>query len=170
MKKAPEEKINIDTQEVSQQKVREWKAVYEKYRNNLNVNAKSILELIEYLKQKYTLKEEASEEFKNVVINNIKLNEPFSKKIPSNKELKPIVFTIQNEANAKTLYENQEEIYRGGSIIVGMEFETGCVFVEGSSELTDEITAFKGLDEDDINNYYVVANYVRCLKKYNLID
>ncbi|MGO0881625.1 hypothetical protein ACTPDI_02495 [Clostridioides difficile] len=51
-----------------------------------------------------------------------------------------------------------------------MEFETGCVFVEGSSELADEITAFKGLDEDDINNYYVVANYVRCLKKYNLID
>ncbi|MCC0653974.1 hypothetical protein [Clostridioides sp. ES-S-0001-03] len=170
MKKMPEGKINIDTQEVSQQKVREWKAVYEKYRSTLNVNAKSILELVEYLKQKYTLKEEASEEFKNVVINNIKLNKPFSKKIPSNKELKPIVFTIQNEGKAKTLYENQEEVYSGCSIVVGMEFETGCVFVEGSSELADEITTFKGLDEDDINNYYLLANYVRCIKKYNLID
>ncbi|EQE88463.1 hypothetical protein QMY_0540 [Clostridioides difficile F152] len=51
-----------------------------------------------------------------------------------------------------------------------MEFETGCVFVEGSDELNDEITAFKGLDKYDINNYYLVANYIRCLKKYKLID
>lgn len=68
------------------------------------------------------------------------------------------------------MYDIQEEVYSGCLIIVGMEFETGCVFVEGSDELNDEITAFKGLDKYDINNYYLVANYVRCLKKYDLID
>lgn len=34
----------------------------------------------------------------------------------------------------------------------------------------DEITAFKGLDKYDINNYCLVADYIICLKKYKLID
>ncbi|MDC0804858.1 hypothetical protein POG14_22235, partial [Clostridium paraputrificum] len=122
------------------------------------------------VKRKYVIVEETSEEFKHVVINNIKLNKPFSQKIPSDKELKSIVFTIQNEGNAIKLYDTQDETYSGCKIIVGMEFETGCVFVDGSDELNDEITAFKGLDKYDINNYYLVANYIRCLKKYKLID
>lgn len=155
---------------ISQAKIEQCKLVYEKYKDALKVNSKPILEVIELLKQKYTVKEEDSEEFKDVIINNIKLNKPFSEKITNNTELKPIVFTIQNEGNAKKLYDVQEEIYNGCPITVGMEFETGCVFVEGSDELNDEITAFRGLDKYDINNYYLVANYVRCLKKYELID
>lgn len=51
-----------------------------------------------------------------------------------------------------------------------MEFEIGYVFVEGSDEFNDEIIFFKGLDKYDINNYYLVVNYIRCLKKYKLID
>ena len=51
-----------------------------------------------------------------------------------------------------------------------MEFETGCIFVEGSSVLADEITAFQGLDQDDLENYYLVANYIRCLKKRGLLE
>ncbi|NJJ34304.1 hypothetical protein GSQ51_11745 [Clostridioides difficile] len=170
MKKISQEKVSTYTKEVSQEKIEQWKSVYEKYKDTLKVNSKPISEVIEFLKQKYTVKEESSEEFKDVIINNIKLNKPFSEKIANNAELKPIVFTIQNEGNAKKLYDAQEEIYSGCTITVGMEFETGCVFVEGSDELNDEITAFRGLDKYDINNYYLVANYVRCLKKYELID
>jgi hypothetical protein len=98
------------------------------------------------------------------------MNEPFSAKIPKGKELIPIVFSVLNEEKGKKLYEEQEEVFENCTIIVGMEFETGCVFVEGSSELADEITAFQGLDEEDHNNYYLVANYIRCLKKYGLLE
>ncbi len=27
-----------------------------------------------------------------------------------------------------------------------------------------------GLDQADLNNYYLVANYIACLEKFNLID
>lgn len=170
MKKISQEKVSTYTQEVSQEKIEQWKSVYEKYKDILKVNSKPILEVIEFLKQNYIIKEETSEEFKDVIIHNIKLNKPLSEKIPNNAELKHVAFIIQNEGNAKKLYDTQEEVYSGCPIMVGMEFETGCVFVEGSDELNDEITAFKGLDKYDINNYYLVANYVRCLKKYELID
>jgi hypothetical protein len=48
--------------------------------------------------------------------------------------------------------------------------ETACVFIEGSGELADEIAAYQGLDKDDLGNFYLVANYIRCLEKYDLLD
>ncbi|WP_373485600.1 hypothetical protein [Acetobacterium malicum] len=29
----------------------------------------------------------------------------------------------------------------------------------------DELVAFAGLDQADLNNYYLVANYIACLEK-----
>lgn len=113
MKKISQEKISTHIQEVPQEKIEQWKSLYEKYKSILKVNSKSVLEIIEFLKRKYVIVEETSEEFKHVVINNIKLNKPFSQKISSDKELKPIVFTIPNEGNAKKLYDTQEETYSG---------------------------------------------------------
>jgi len=39
--------------------------------------------------------------------------------------------------------------------------------VEGSSMLWDELCAFQGLDAKDIENYYCVAQYISCLKRFN---
>ncbi len=38
--------------------------------------------------------------------------------------------------------------------------------VEGSSELWNELFAFRGLDEEDLKNYYLVAEYISCLKQF----
>lgn len=160
----------MDMQIPAGETIQEWKSVYEQYKFLLYPNFKPITQVIEYLKQKYPLQEETSERFKEIVVANIKLNGQLVLKIPDGKELTPIVFIVPNEGNASMLYEIREEVYNGSPIIVGMEFETGCFFIEGSDELTDEVTAFKGLDEHDMKNYYVVANYVRCLKKYNLLE
>ena len=35
---------------------------------------------------------------------------------------------------------------------------------------TKELLKSTGKNKYDINNYYLVANYIRCLKKYKLID
>ncbi|HYH01613.1 MAG TPA: hypothetical protein VEC37_00785 [Bacillota bacterium] len=150
--------------------IQEWKAVYEQYKLRLSLNNKPIMQVIEYLKLKYPLKEETSDRFKEIVVANIKMNEQLALKIPAGKELTPIVFTVSNEGNAIRLYETREKFYNGIPIIIGMEVETGYFFVEGSTELADEVTAFKGLDEHDIQNYYIVANYIRCLKKYQLLE
>ena len=36
--------------------------------------------------------------------------------------------------------------------------------------LWDELYAFQGLDETDIQNFYCVAEYVSCLKRFGLLD
>lgn len=82
MKKISQEKISTHIQEVPQEKIEQWKSLYEKYKSILKVNSKSVLEIIEFLKRKYVIVEETSEEFKHVVINNIKLNKPFHKRFP----------------------------------------------------------------------------------------
>ncbi|MBC3898897.1 hypothetical protein GH811_04625 [Acetobacterium malicum] len=53
--------------------------------------------------------------------------------------------------------------------MVGLEHETAFVMVEGSSDLADELVAFAGLDAADLNNYYLVANYIACLEKFGLL-
>ena len=36
--------------------------------------------------------------------------------------------------------------------------------------LSDELTAFQGLDEKDIQNYVCVAEYITCLKRFDMLD
>ena len=54
-------------------------------------------------------------------------------------------------------------------IMVGLEYETAFVMVEGSGDLADQLVAFAGLDQADLDNYYLVANYIACLEKYGLL-
>ena len=35
--------------------------------------------------------------------------------------------------------------------------------------LADELVAFAGLDQADLHNYYLVANYIACLEKFDLL-
>jgi len=154
----------------SEKDIQEWKSVYEEYKALLRPNVKHAIQVLEYIKKKYPLKEETSETYKEIVVSNIKMNNHLAAKIPDGKESIPILFTVPNQGNAVALYEAQEKVYKGCQIYLGVELETGYFFIEGSDELADEVTAFKGLDSDDMVNFYLVANYVRCLKKYNMLD
>ena len=157
-------------QKPTKESIKEWKEIYEEYKSFLHPNLKPAVLVIEYLKDKYPIRENTSKRFTEALIYNIKMNEQLVLKIHDGKELTPIVFIIPNERNASELYKIRDEVYDGSQIIIGIEFETDYFIVEGSDELSDEITAFRGLDMNDINNYYLVANYVRCLKKYNLLE
>lgn len=150
--------------------VKGWMDTYKKYGPMLLPNRKTVADLIEYITTNYPVEENKSEKSKSVVVHNITMNEFLAKRIPDGKNLNPIVFLVKNEGSAKDLYQKQDGIYKDVPIIIGMESETGFAFVEGSKELSDEITAFQGLDSDELTNYYLVANYVRCLQKYNRLN
>ena len=61
-------------------------------------------------------------------------------------------------------------------IFIGVELETGYFLVEGverstgefcaekTERLYDELVAFRGLDEKDLGNFYLVAEYVGATK------
>lgn len=152
-------------QEPTPEMVRTWRETYDTYRPKLNPNNKPIQDVIAYLKQNYPVRERTEQNLLPVIIDNVTLNEYYAHKIPSGKPPLAQVFQIENTGKGKSLYENQDEIFKGCTIIVGFELESGYFMVEGSSRLWDELFVYRGLDEDDLNNYYLVAEYVACIQK-----
>lgn len=150
--------------------IREWKLIYDQYKEKLRPNKKTGLEVIEYLEDNYCLKNEYADEMKQMVVWNIINNESLFGFIPEKDDLRPIVYTVENENNGKHLYQRRARVYKGCPIIVGIELVTGFVLVEGCDELLDDIVAFQGLSEYDLGNYYKVANYIRCLNKSKLLS
>lgn len=157
-------------QEATSEMVEAWKAIYNEYKAQLYPNRKTALEIIEYLKKKYPVTEQPKKELKQVVVDNVMQNECYSNKLLDGKTPVAKVFYIENAGAGKTLYEKQDDVFKGCKIIIGVEFETSYFMVEGSSLLWDELFAFSGLDEDDLNNFYLVAEYITCLKKFNMLD
>lgn len=68
----------------------------------------------------------------------------------------------------KNLYKKQDDVFKGIKIVVGIELNSSYIFVEGNSCLYDELIAFSGLDEIDITNYFLVAQYTKCKEKFNI--
>lgn len=157
-------------QEATPEMLERWKQVWNEYNRKLLPNRKSGKEIIEYLKNKYTLEELNDDNAKQVVINNVIYNKPYADKLPKGAELAVVTFIIENQGDGKFLYENQDEIFKGMDIFVGVELETGFFCVEGSSRLWDELYAFRGLDKKDIQNYFCVAEYISCLKKFGRLE
>lgn len=149
--------------------IAEWQSVFKKYRSRLVPNKKSVDQVIAYLQQKYPLEAVDTVAALAVVTWNITANRPFAEKCPQGRALKPVVFRIPNQGGGVVLYEQQEALFNGAPIMVGLEHETAYVGVEGSGALADELVAYQGLDQADLANYYLVANYIACLKKFGML-
>jgi len=78
-------------------------------------------------------------------------NEIFKNKLPSGVKPNPVTFHYN---------------HNGSNILIGIDLSSGFYHIEDDESLWDEIFAFQGLDEDNIRNYYLVAEYISCLKKY----
>jgi len=98
---------------------------------------------------------------------NVLKNEPLREKLPEGVEPNPVAFYLENEGEGKKIYQNQDEMFKGRKIFIGVDLASGYFMVEGSSMLWDELCAFQGLDAKDIENYYCVAQYISCLKRFN---
>ena len=150
-------------QEPTEEMIEEWQEIYNKSKDNLKPNKKDSLEIIKYLKANYTVVEIENTKLEKVVYDNIVLNEHSNQKLCGKN---PIIRLF--EVTDKSLYEKQDNIFKGIKIIVGIELHTSYIFVEGSSYLYDELMAFTGLDDKDITNYFLVAQYIKCKEKFNI--
>lgn len=151
----------------TEEMIEEWKEVYNKYKDKIKPNKKEGIDIVAYLENHYNITELQDNELKEVVSFNIQNSEFYADKL--NKQ-KPIirVFKINNIGKGKELYNKQEKIFEGITIIVGIELKTSFIFVEGSNYLYEELTAYTGLDEDDIRNYFLVSQYVKCKEKFKM--
>ena len=155
-------------QEVTPELIEQWKVIYAKYKPLLKPNRKPSTDVITYITNKYPAKEVTDEKLLQVVLDNVLANECFAEKLPVNKHPVAVCYSIDKVGVGKLLYQKQDEIFRDMTIFVGIELETGFFYVEGCSELWDELFAFRGLDEKDLNNFYLVAEYIACLGKFDI--
>jgi len=135
---------------VTSQKIEQWKLIYEKYKDKIRPNRKTGKEIVDYLKSKYELVPFNDNNAKEMVYLNVMQNEVYKNKLPSGVMPNPVTF-----------YYN----HNGSNILIGIDLSSGFYHIEDDEDLWDEICAFQGLDEDDIRNYYLVAEYISCLKK-----
>ncbi len=150
-------------QEPTEEMIKEWQDIYNNYKNQLMPNKKEGLEIVKYLKEKHSVIEIENKKLEKIVYENIKYNEYLNQKLC---EKNPIIKLF--EVIDKNLYEKQDDVFKGIKIIVGIELNTSYIFVEGSSYLYDELIAFTGLNDKEITNYFLVAQYIKCKEKYNI--
>ncbi len=164
--------INMPTDTMFKQ----WRHTFEKYKDRLYPNRISGTELLSYIKKQYVLTELYDENALNTVVDNVVMNETYKEKLPFNTLPVPKVFYLENSGNGVKFYrpENKDsnEIWGGNitRIFIGVDVITGFFTVEGSTMLYDELNAIRGLDEKDLQNYVVVAEYINALKKFNMLD
>lgn len=155
----------MQTTKPTSESIKKWKSLYSLYKDRLVPNKKTIVEIIGYLKSKYSVTELEDPRLKSVVTDNVMQNTVFAAELSKGVRPQALVYKIENLGNGKTLYDGQDAIYKGCPIIVGFETQTEYFLVEGSAALWDELFALRGLDENDLKNYYLVAEYVTCLQK-----
>lgn len=155
------------TEELTPEMIEEMKKIYEENKDKLKPNRKSGEEIVEYLLNKYHMEEIIDEDMNEWIVGSVLENEYLKKKLPEGVSPNPVGYYLENCCHAKELYENQDGVFKGLDIIIGVDLSSGFYMVEGSSELFDEILAFRGLDEDDLKNYVCVAEYVKAKEKFD---
>ena len=151
----------------SKEMVFEWRKTHAKFKDKLQPNRKSGKEVLEYLQNKYLLDKINEKTAFNAVYETVLNNEFQKQKLPPNSQPEPKTFILKNEGNGKIIYDKQENIWENCPIFIGIDLSSGYVQVEGSCFLYDEIYAFQGIDEFDIENCVRVAEYIDCLQKFN---
>lgn len=160
------------TTEPTREMFEEWKAVWKQYKDLLRPNRKSGAELLTYLQSNYPLTEIFDKKALDVISENVALNDHLAEKLPVGQSPVPRAFFLENTGNGRRFYlaENRDCPDLWGSditrIFVGVDLSSGFYTVEGSTLLWDELCAFQGVDERDLQNYVITAQYISALKRF----
>ena len=133
--------------------IKEWEKIFEENRKELFPNRKTGKEVDEYFRNNYSYTELDSAKFKEIVEYNIMHSIHNKAKLPDGDIPKINIYKIENS-----------------DIILGIDLITGFFQIEGEdmgkvAEIFDDLYAFRGLDGMDIENYFLVAQYIECTNK-----
>lgn len=139
------------TTEPTIEMIQEWKCIYNENRDKLKPNRKNGAEINDYFCNKYRFEKLDSLSFHDVVEFNIMKNESNREKLPQGAVPQIVAYKAKDS-----------------SVLVGIDLVTGFFHIEGKdinrvAEIYDDLFLFRGLDETDIKNYFLVAQYIQCL-------
>ena len=137
--------------EPTSEMIAEWKRIFEKYHSTLTPNRKSGYEVDNYFREKYSYQLFDNAEFQQMVSLNITENVFLRSKLP-----KGLLPNIQS--------------YQTGNVLVAIDLCTGEFHVESENieeaiPIFDDLFVYRGLDEDDLKNYFLVAEYVKLSRR-----
>ena len=129
------------TTKVTEKHLAEWHYIYMQKKGSLKPNITNGSQLDDYFKSKYTPSRYDNDEFKRIVYENAK-----------------------NESNETTSSDIATYLV-GNDIFVGIDLRSGYFHVESeniedSIPVWDDLFVNRGLNEADLNNYVLVAQYV----------
>lgn len=135
------------TTEPTAEMILEWKKIFEIHHSTLRPNRKSGNEVDLYFRTKYTYQLFDDAEFREIASLNITKNDYFKSRLPKD--------TLPNIQS-----------YRTGNVFVAIDLFTGEFHVESENieeviSIHDDLFLYRGLDEIDLQNYFLVAEYVK---------
>lgn len=127
--------------------VKDWKRIFETYHSSMLPNRKTGSEVDSYFRSKYPCQAYDNPAFKKVVELNIVENEHSRNKLPN--EEKPYI-----------------KSYSIDDVLVGIDLVSGEFHVESEDinktiPIYDDLFVYRGLDEEDSKNYFLVAEYIK---------
>jgi len=160
----------MQTTPPTEQDLQHWNEVYAKYRPRLKPNRISGAALCAYLESQYPVLLPENPSAGRVVSENILGNEVFARLLPQGYKPEPVCCIIEPVKSGIALYRSQDAVFECCEIFVGIDLITGYFLVEGSSLLWDELYAHRGLNEEDLENVYSVAEYISCLERFGMLE
>ncbi len=160
----------MQTTQPTPEDIDRWRKLYETYHTQLKPNRISGAQLYDYLKSHYPVLPIADARCQKVVSANILENECFARELPAGAAPDPVCCKINREGNGLALYAAQDAVFSGIDIFVGIDLVSGYFIVEGSSLLWDELYAQRGLNENNLSNFYCVAEYITCLSRFDQLQ
>jgi len=155
------------TTEPTKEIIDEWKKIFALYKDKIFPNRISPDLIVDYLIQKYPVLKLENDYYNEIVIKNEKSIPLYAKKLKNGINPHIVVLELQNIGLGSEIYKKQDEVFNNCKIIIGIDISTGYFMVEGSSYIWDELLAYRGLNEEEINNYYLVAEYITSLKIFD---
>ena len=160
----------------TKEELAQWKAAWEQFKDFLCPNRKSGAELLAYLQNRYELTEIFDARVLADISQNVTQNAYWAEKLPAGADPLPRAFYLENVGNGERFYqpENKDSADLWGGditkIYLGVNISSGFYQVEGSTLLWDELCAFQGLDEKDLQNYVRVAQYLAAQKRVGKLE
>lgn len=132
--------------EATPEKIAEWKQIFEENHSTMKPNRKNGNEVIQYFREKYPHKTFDNIEFQEIVAQNITKNEFSCNKLPNG--VSPNIQSYQTD-----------DVLIGIDLVSG-EFHVECENINKCVPIYDDLFVYRGLDEEDLKNFILVAEYV----------
>lgn len=139
------------TTKLSNEKLKEYRKLYIECRNSLKPNRKSGQQVERYLVDNYNAVRIEHSVFQKVVEDNILTNDFKLKKLSRDARPSVNVYLV-------------DDVLVGIDVVSG-EFHVECRDIDRMSEIYDNLFAFRGLDKDDLKNFVLVGEYIKCTEK-----